>query len=781
MTGAPSMPEKTRTAPQRRGVRSSFDRFLLLLALNALLLTIVLHGWALPEWTPIGAIALAIVPVLIRFGMAIETPAGTLRVSYAPALLFAYPISGPPTYFLLWSLVVLTSCATFFGRRGVGRGSAEVLGGLAMLLAAQHVETALWPVDQVLVANTVFAAVIVALEMLRVGTVDLRGTLLGVRGGDVSAVFGVFVLASTMVVLLRQAYGDSSGVTAASTAGASLLLFVMAQILLTRLQAQARGVGVLSTAAAAMPWPADQVEQMLLDYADGAGRAVRVELSDAPGAPHQMTVAVPALGYLVVTRSRGDHPFTKADRRLIVALARMADASRTHGQQEQQLRHQATTDELTGLKTFAHFRTRLDALAPERAAGRPVTFVFADLDGFKQLNSSLGHLEADRVLAGVGQRLRQLPADIQCCRFGGDEFVFVSTSAGDELAVQSLVGRIRTAIEQPLAVGEQLVQVCASLGVATSRRAEESLDTALRQAELRMRTAKRDRTGPRTKARADLMRDLLGPDGFTVVYQPVVSVQTGDLYAVEALLRVADKTFGQLSPLLVVDSALRDDLLDQLTEAILRRAAPVVAQASTTIGGPVALTLNLEFGQLREDNPLMGALIEVAREHDVRIVLELSERAFSGWTAEHAALANRLHAAGVSLAIDDFGAGYATFALLNQWPWEMVKIDRTLVADHAPADRRLLTHVTSLLDDLGLPVVAEGIETGEQMRLVDHLGVAWAQGWWISAPLTAEALLAAIEAAPRFSIAVDGSGPDPDGDSDGEGPARRTPTVPAST
>ncbi|MEQ6900165.1 bifunctional diguanylate cyclase/phosphodiesterase [Nocardioides sp. YIM 152588] len=772
------MPTSTPPGHQRRSLRRWFDTFLVVAAVSLLVLGGAAQGWDPPRWTPIGAIALAIVPVLIRFGMSIETPGGTLRVSSAPAVLFAYEVDGSLTFALMWSVVVFTSYVSFFGpRRGLGRAGAEVIGGLAMIAAAQHVSTALWPLDRVVVADAVFAAVVVALEMMRAGTVDVRRTLRGVRPRDAATVFGGFVLASALVVLMREAYDHSPSLATGSTAGACLLVFVMGQIVLVRLQAQTRGLEILSAAGAAMPWPGARIESMLLDLADEAVRAQRVELRDTPGDGHQMSVALPHLGYLVVTRGRGGHPFTKADRRLMLALARMAESSRTQALQQEQLRYQATTDELTGLHTYAHFRRRIDPEGGVRNAGRQVVFLFVDLDGFKRLNSTIGHLETDQVLAGIGRRIQQLPQDIRACRFGGDEFVFLSTAAEDDIAIQSLVAQVRAAIEQPLTIGEQVVQVHASVGIATSRRPEEPLDTVLRRAETRMRRAKHGRSAPLMKPRAEMMQHLLGPDGFSVAYQPMVSVQTGEVHGVEALIRVADRTFGQLSPLLVVDNAMRADLLDDLTMAILETAVPVVEQAGALLARRLTLAINIEFGQLREDNPLAAALLDATREHEVDLVLELSERAFDTWTDAHVRLAERLRAAGIGLAIDDFGAGYATFSLLNQWPWEMVKVDRSLVAGKNPAERRLLTHVTSLLDDLARPMTAEGIETFEQLMLVNQLGVRWAQGWWISPPLTAAALLAAVGSSPRFPIFAGAAPPPPDA----EDPARRPPPVDAST
>lgn len=743
--------------PDRRSGRSAppplFDILLFTLAVVGAVVVVPLSGWSTIDWTPLAVIALAILPVVIRFGMVLESQAGTLGVSTAPAMLFAYDIGGPLTFMLPWCAVVLASYLIFFGpARGLGRGSSEVIGGVAMLAAARQVDTVLFPLDRAIVATAVYLLVVLLLELARFGVLDLRRSLAGVRPFEVLLISGGLTLGGTLVVLLREAYDHAPRAATGLTAGACLVVFVVAQILLSRLQSMMRASEVLSRAGAAMPWPSEKINAMLVGFVHDGVRANRVFLAPAEvGAGPVLRVSMSERGDLVATRTRGDYPFTRGDRRLMAALTGMADASRAHALQEQQLRHQATTDALTGLHNYAHFRQRIDRLASSRSPESQLVVFFVDLDGFKTLNSTIGHLETDGVLKGIADRIASLPEEVETCRFGGDEFVFLSTGIDDDMAVQSLAARIREAIESPLEVGDQLVQVRASLGSSLSGDAEEDLDAVIARAEVRMRGAKRERQNPLLKSRADVISELLGPEGFTIAYQPLVSVQDGELHGVEALIRVADKTFGQLSPLLVVDAAIRDDLIDELTERLAIQATQVVAQLAEVLGRRIALNVNVEFAQLRE-SPLMDTFVALAATEGVGLVLELSERAFDAWTPAHARLATRLRDAGISLAVDDFGAGYATFSMLNQWQWDLVKVDKSLVAGRNPSERRLFTHVASMLDDLGKATMAEGIETYEQLVLVAQLGIEWAQGWWICPPLAAEALLAHAATSSRFAI-----------------------------
>lgn len=728
----------------------------LLLAIAALIVTaLVLHsnGHQPPDWNPLSVLALVLVPITIRYGMAIDARVGTFRISMAPALLFAEVVDGPLTLLPFWSVVAFASHVMFFGsRRGCGRASGEVLSATAMLLVAAKVDWGLWPLDRTIVATLVYLVMTLAIEVVRGGPGSVRRAITGVRNSEVLLFLAAMPAVAGLVALLREAWVASPHFATGFSAGSCLVILAVAQILAARLQVHVRAVETLSRAAAAMPWPSQQIDALAIGFAAEAVRGASVRVQSTPGRPHELCVPLHDHGHLVVTRLRGDQAFNRADQHLLTAIGTMADTSRVQAVQQALLQHRATTDALTGLNTYADLRQRLEVRGADRSDSNQLVVAFIDLDGFKQLNSTIGHLDTDQVLAGLGQRLRQLPRSVDACRFGGDEFVLVEEMDNDDMAVQQFVAAIRRAIEEPLTIADQIVQVQASIGTASSQQVDEDLDEVVRRAEQRMRASKRDRRTPLLRSRERVLEELLGPDGFSVVYQPLVAVQTGEIQGVEALIRVADKTFGQLSPLLVVDAAIRVDLIDDLTRKLLHKAAPVSARLNEQLGRRTLLTINVEFGQLRENNDLITDVLTVIQEQNVDISLELSERAFDGWRDEHSRLARMLQAAGVSLTIDDFGAGYATFALLNQWDWDLVKIDKSLVSGANPAERRLLTHVASMLDDLGKATIAEGIETYDQFELVSQLGIEWVQGWWVAQPLTDRELLELARQTPRLPV-----------------------------
>lgn len=711
------------------------------------------HDLDAPAWNPFSLVALACVPVLIRFGMVVESSSGALRASTAPAILFAYDLREPQLFLPCWAIVVLASHVAFFGRRGIGRGSVEVLAGAAMVAVAHRVDIGLWPLDRVVSATVAFCATVVVLELLRARGVPAR-LLDGVRRSDLWLVIGGLFLACVVVVMLRTAYNDTPKVVTGLLGAGCLAAFVTAQILMARLQANVRGVEALTAAGEAMPWPGPQIDALLVRFVRTAVRAGDVRIaSDAGTGPGVLSVPMEGGTHLVVERARGDLPFSRGEAGLLRSLAGLASTARTQAVQQSQLLRQATTDDLTGLQTYAQFRLKVEAHGLGRSPEKRMVVVFLDLDGFAGLTARIGHLDSDLVLREIGERLRtRLPEKVEMCRFGGDEFVVMATCP-DDAATQRLERNLRALVEEPMAVGDQILQVTASLGVASSHSRLESIDSVIRRAEARMREAKRGRRRPKAEQQAEVIQRLLDERGFEVVLHPLVATGTGELEGVEALLRSEDQVFGRLSPLVVVDSAERADLLDEMTETVARQAIDAVRRIDALLGRQHLLTVNVEFSQLRRDSPLLQTLVDLVAEHHVSLALEVSERAFDGWTDEIDEIARWLRAAGISLAIDDFGAGYSTYALLNHWSWDLVKLDRSLVVGDSPPERRLLAHVSYLLRDLGFAMVAEGIEDERQWDFVEELGIEWIQGWVICRPMRPEELLARLREGSRFAPA----------------------------
>jgi EAL domain-containing protein (putative c-di-GMP-specific phosphodiesterase class I) len=246
---------------------------------------------------------------------------------------------------------------------------------------------------------------------------------------------------------------------------------------------------------------------------------------------------------------------------------------------------------------------------------------------------------------------------------------------------------------------------------------------------------------------------MLGEGTTAVAIQPILDARTGALWGCEALLRATDPELGAVSPLTLISSAARQQTLDELTAKIGVDALVAMDELGRRVATPLHLTVNLEFEQLRVDNPVFERLARSLGtgggtgggtspgERNVQLVLELSERSYSRWTSQHDHLADRLRKHGIGLAIDDFGAGYATFGLLNKWGWDVVKIDKSLITAGDPQGQLLFGNVVRTLRELRLTTVAEGIETPEQLDLARRVGVNLLQGHLLCEPVEMDELL----------------------------------------
>lgn len=541
-----------------------------------------------------------------------------------------------------------------------------------------------------------------------------------------------------------------------------------------------RGVRSLLSAAQDLPWPADDLEESLRHHAARATCSLRVEYephdpesgrsgsgcsdsgrsdsgrsdsgrsdsgrSGSGRFAHRLSVMLPSGDrQLTAYRSWRRPPFADADRDVVHALIAMAEASRTAARREAVLQQQTSTDALTGLASVPRFREDLRELAATCEPGHRVAVLFLDLDHFKTINTRLGHLDADQVLREVGARIRGMQdGGMISGRFGGDEFlVAFPTGEGEPARAHAVSERLTARIRQPMRVGDQLLQVNVSAGAAVAGR-EDDVDAVIRQAEAAMRAAKRTSEShgpPRWADERRRVRELLDEREIRVEYQPIVSVATGVVTGFEALLRVTDPELGVISPETLVDSAARTRMLDELALLISEQALDVMRQVSAATDRRLRLAIYLEFEQLRSDNVTLSWLVERFDDAPVDLLLEMTERHSLRWTDAHADVARGLRRHGIELAIDDFGAGYATYQFLDAWDWALVKIDRGLVSSSDVHGQLLLRHVATLLHDLRVPAVAEGIETMEQLQAVARLGIAYAQGYHLGRPMTAAALL----------------------------------------
>jgi diguanylate cyclase (GGDEF)-like protein len=426
-----------------------------------------------------------------------------------------------------------------------------------------------------------------------------------------------------------------------------------------------------------------------------------------------------------------------------VLLARVSDA-------QDRLAYQAFHDPLTGLANRALFRSRLaDAVELNRSERRPVALLFVDLDDFKLVNDSLGHAGGDRVLQAVGERLRScVPSADIVARLGGDEFGVLMEG---EIDHPDQVGeRILAALRRPFDVDGRGVSIGASLGAVIPDGTEPALtaDALLRRADAAMYAGKRRGKGllvlygPESADgydNPDLPTLLAGalagePErtGLDVHYQPIVRMADGGTVAVEALARWNHPLMGQVPPSVFVAIAERAGLVAALDDFVLDRACRDLASYLGVNGGDAVVHVNVSASRL--GNPDLERVVRDAlRRYGLtaqHLVLEVTESSRIPDPVAAVASAERLRATGIRLALDDFGTGYNTLAQLHLLPIDILKLDRTLTTvDQDPVRvAALCGSVVRIAADLGITVVAEGIETADQAAALARLGCGFGQG-----------------------------------------------------
>jgi diguanylate cyclase (GGDEF)-like protein len=415
-------------------------------------------------------------------------------------------------------------------------------------------------------------------------------------------------------------------------------------------------------------------------------------------------------------------------------------------------------DTLTGLPTRLHFESRLHAAAKKSdAGGSPLAVLFIDLDGFKPVNDNYGHRSGDRVLEQVGQRLQALVrGNDVAARVGGDEFLLLTTQAPKREAVVQLAGRVIEVLGRPYKVEGNEVTISCSVGIALypDQCAENKL---IARADAAMYAAKKA-GGSRycfyapemdadVQQNFDMLRDLrlaLTNDELELYFQPKIDVRSGKVTGAEALIRWQHPTRGLVMPGAFLPLAERSGLIGPLGNWVIE-AACKQARAWRDKGLRMRVAINLSAHQMRQDDIVdrIAMALERYRIHPSLLTCEITESAAMEDTAATQETFRRLGELGTHLSIDDFGTGYSSLSYLRQLPAEELKIDGSFVkdVDVSTDARAIVDAVVKLAHALGLKVVAEGVETLRQQKVLVEMGCDELQGFLFARPMTARALL----------------------------------------
>ena len=413
-------------------------------------------------------------------------------------------------------------------------------------------------------------------------------------------------------------------------------------------------------------------------------------------------------------------------------------------------------DTLTNLANRSKFSEQLALVIREAASSRTgVAILMMDLDRFKYVNDTLGHSVGDHVLREVGARLvREAPDSACIARLGGDEFAVLLCGAAFAGAAETAL-RINKSLEQPIFYRDHPLDVGASIGLARYPEHGHDASTLVRNADIAMYVAKRDKSGlaiydPAYDSTQRQHLSLLGElrqavDGkqLRLHYQPKVSLSSATVSAVEALLRWYHPQRGLVSPAEFIPFAEQTGYIKVLTHWVLEEA---VRQCAEWLREEIRLQISVNIS-VRDlmSRDLPEVIAELLRVHDVPpalLCLEITESGFMEDPVHAQKVLDRLHALGLKLSIDDYGTGYSSLSYIMKLPVQELKIDRSFILRMA-GDADISTIVRSTIDlghNLGLKVVAEGVEDVQGWNLLTRLGCDDAQGYYMSPPLEAEAL-----------------------------------------
>ena len=426
---------------------------------------------------------------------------------------------------------------------------------------------------------------------------------------------------------------------------------------------------------------------------------------------------------------------------------------------ESRLAYQATHDDLTSLANRTLLLERLESALDrhrEEPGAVPVV-VFVDIDRLKVINDSLGHDVGDALLVSIARRLQGgiSPGDT-VARFGGDEFVVVSELSDPEVGTARLVEQVLRMISAPIELAGRLITPSASAGVVIAH-GYDSATAVIRDADVAMYRAKHrggsgyevfDRSmRDLAMARLDLEAEIrhgIGSGEFMVMYQPMVDLVDRCVVGFEALVRWNHPVRGLLSPAEFIELAEETGLIVELGEWVLEEAVGTVSMWETTC--ELMLSVNVSARQLSSSTLLAGVTSAVDLLRPWSLCLELTESALMDDTPDARSMIEQLTAAGTRLSIDDFGTGYSSLSYLTRLPVKTLKIDQSFVAALGVIGEAetVAAAIVSLGQQLGLQVIAEGVETAAQERALLALGCRLAQGFRFHRPLPAidaEALL----------------------------------------
>lgn len=440
---------------------------------------------------------------------------------------------------------------------------------------------------------------------------------------------------------------------------------------------------------------------------------------------------------------------------------------------EEQLLHDAFHDGLTGLANRTLFMDHLSLTIERSRRKNDTTFavLFLDLDRFKLINDSLGHTEGDKLLKQIAVRLKSFlrPGDL-VARLGGDEFTVLLSELADESDALRTAERIQEDLKVSFDLSGRNFFISASIGIALASSGHNNAEDMLRDADTAMYRAKAkgkaqyqvfdQEMHKHALARLQLeteMRQALERKEFSLYYQPIIQLKTNELAGFEALIRWEHPTRGMISPLEFIPVAEETGLIHPLGKWILYESCRQLSewQNENSSVANIAISVNLSSKQFLQSDlaEQVASTLNRTGLSPSSLKLEITESHILENTARAIEMMNQLRALGVEISLDDFGTGYSSLSYLHQLPIDYLKIDRSFVSrmTESKENAEIVYTIIKLGQNLKMRVIAEGIETNEQLEQLKKLGCQYGQGYFFSKPLRAQTVDAFISAKTNFN------------------------------
>lgn len=426
---------------------------------------------------------------------------------------------------------------------------------------------------------------------------------------------------------------------------------------------------------------------------------------------------------------------------------------------EELILQQANFDALTGLPNRNLFADRLSqALSRAGRLQQRGALLFIDLDRFKLVNDTLGHSAGDLLLQETSIRIKDcLRRSDTAARLGGDEFAIIIPEIQHPSDVEGVAHKILESLAQPFNLDEHEAFVSGSIGITIypddGHEAEllvRNADSAMYKAKEHGRntyqfyTAEMNEAALRKRELENALHQALREQEFTLLYQPIWNIHTDTLEAVEALIRWHHPERGLISPTVFIPVAEEIGLINRIGEWVMNEACQFGAQLTQLLDVPPKISVNVSSRQIQRVDvaELTGDILQQTGMSADRLIVEITESILIEDERNTHSQLERLRAMGVDIAIDDFGTGYSSLSYLKKYPITRLKIDRSFVQDVAKdiEDHALVSGIVSMADSLSLKVIAEGVETREQVELIREMGCYSIQGYYFDRPLEAEVL-----------------------------------------